>query len=70
MHLETGIDPDNYHGQYTMCLVPYGMQNTNTKNFEMMKCKILIFLWMCLVPSKMSKFSGYKIYEATLLGFL
>jgi hypothetical protein len=41
----------------------------NTKYFGMMKCKIPNFSWVCLVPSKIPKFSRSKIHEAALLGF-
>jgi len=38
-------------GELRACLVPYGMQNENY--FGMMKYKMLKFLGICLVPSKM-----------------
>jgi len=43
------------------------MQNTNY--FEMMKCKILKFLGLCLDSFKIPKFSGLVGVAKALLGF-
>lgn len=47
---------------------PWNTKYKNNKYFEMIKYKWQIFLW-CLVQSKMAKFLGSKIHEATLFVF-